>query len=238
MKTTPMLLSPAMARAWAEGRKCRTQRVIKLPDHYVNAIYWSQHGDCNDGSPTWLAENIDSGQFEPEECWDSTRIKCPYGAAGDRLQLLTTWAVPKQYDALKPTQLPRYIASADAVWTYFDSPEKPDWCGKLRPGRFMPKWLREFMPQPKILNIRAQHLQDITEDEARDEGIRQVTKDGKLMKYCVYDFGDYSSTPWQHMPRNPIDAFCNLWDSINGKKYSWKSDPWVWDIKFEGPNLN
>ena len=33
---------------------------------------------------------------------------------------------------------------------------------------------------------------------------------------------------------NPIEAFENLWDSINVKRgYGWDKNPWVWVIEFE-----
>lgn len=28
------------------------------------------------------------------------------------------------------------------------------------------------------------------------------------------------------------DAFISLWQSINGKKHQWDSNPWVWVISF------
>jgi hypothetical protein len=94
------------------------------------------------------------------------------------------------------------------------------------------------MPQPKILGIEPGRLQDISEDEAREEGIREVTKDGQVKKYCVYDLGDHSSTPWQDMPRTAVDAFRGLWDSLNAKRgYPWDANDWVWDIEFEGSEV-
>jgi hypothetical protein len=31
----------------------------------------------------------------------------------------------------------------------------------------------------------------------------------------------------------PLEWFQNLWDSINGKKYPWSSNPWAWVIEFK-----
>ena len=32
---------------------------------------------------------------------------------------------------------------------------------------------------------------------------------------------------------SPVDAFCELWDSINAKRgHSWESNPWVWILEF------
>jgi len=61
----------------------------------------------------------------------------------------------------------------------------------------------------KILAVRAERLQEITEDDAISEGIDS-------------DFQEY-----------PRLAFLELWNSIN-KDYQWESNPWlfVYDFKF------
>lgn len=30
----------------------------------------------------------------------------------------------------------------------------------------------------------------------------------------------------------PLQQFCDLWDSINGKTYPWASNPWCWVLSF------
>ena len=213
MKTTPMLLTPAMAHAWAEGRKTRTQRVIKpQPDLEHSRTYKMQL----DGRLLKWGRPV--GRHDPHNFYVDGTVLCPYGQPGDRLQLLTTWAVLRQYDKLKPTDIPIDILNAEP-WTYFDSPDKPDWCGKLRPGRFMPKWMRKLMPRPKIVSIEARRIQEITFNECLEEGIYPDScfNNGKL---------------WNDADDFTVDAFRNLWDSINSK-YPWKSNPWVWSIEFE-----
>lgn len=234
MKITDTLMSPPMARAWAEGLKTRTRRVINRLRGFGPI---TEFGPSDTRGYDW--------QFRDKRLlWNEIRNRrlfdvCPYGVPGDRLRLLTTWAVWSLYDNVKPCDLRQYMeVCRSSIWTYFDSDTKPDWCGKLRPGRFMPKWMRELMPQPKILGIEPGRLQDISEDEAREEGIREVTKDGQVKKYCVYDLGDHSSTPWQDMPRTAVDAFRGLWDSLNAKRgYPWDANDWVWDIEFEGSEV-
>lgn len=204
MKTTDLQFLPDMARAWAENRKCRTQMVIKpQPDKDVSRIILTGDlwFDCHD---------------DPFNRYDSVRGKCRYGQPGDRLRLLTTWAVHEGFDPLKPSELMwRDVGWTYETWTEFDSTPKPDWCGKKRSGRFMPGWMREEMPQPKILEIRARRIQDITEQECIEEGVIPSIV-GPSLEHLKYRAG-----------------FQTRWESINGEKYPWESNPWVFDVRFQ-----
>ena len=154
---------------------------------------------------------------------------------GDTITWLTTWSVDAEYDDLKPTELPIFLSHPD-IWSYHKGIPKPDNHGKLRPGRFMPKWMRIYMPKDTITDIRVERVQKITPAHALLEGIRKVTKDGIVKKYCVYDVPpfDMSSTPWQHMPRDPVEAYAQFWDTINPKApYRWDDNPRVLVIGWE-----
>lgn len=74
-----------------------------------------------------------------------------------------------------------------------------------------------------------ERLQDITEEQARMEGV--------LDPYHYADNDEY----WETTKRNelPCDiaAFSALWDSTikesDLNRYGWKANPWVWVIEFE-----
>lgn len=77
------------------------------------------------------------------------------------------------------------------------------------------KWHRSiFMPRVasritlEIKNIRVERLNDISEKDAWAEGIPDMGTSAKSLD------------------------FANLWDTINGKKCPWQSNPWVWVIEF------
>lgn len=76
-----------------------------------------------------------------------------------------------------------------------------------KPSIFMPRWASRITLE--ITNIKVEQLQDITEKDAKAEGCQQ------------------SAT---HSCR---EKFAGLWDSINGKKHPWASNPWVWVIEFQ-----
>jgi hypothetical protein len=221
MKTTYITFKREMARAYAEGRKRMTRRVIKWPKWIQNCDY----------SLSRIAEIINSSDYrgivKMGYC-DGVehQYRCPYGAPGDQIILGTTWAVPKIYDDMKPTELSHGYGFGPQfkpiqIWSYFDSDEKPEEFGKLRPGRFLLGFLRDRMPRETLKIIRAERVQDITDEEAILEGIFETPRDPGFDCWSTHGMREYYPTPRA--------AFKALWDSINaGRGYSWDSNPWVW----------
>lgn len=94
-------------------------------------------------------------------------------------------------------------------------------------------WVREKMFQFKkdtrlwleIAGVRVERLQEISEADALAEGVEH-RKPGP-----AFSAGEVQGTA--HVCyANPQTAFAALWDSINGKKYPWASNPFVWAITF------
>jgi hypothetical protein len=135
---------------------------------------------------------------------------CPYGRPGDLLVLKSTWAAPKEYDRIKPSKLRRDVR----VWTLFDGELKPEWCGRSRPARFIPKWLYPRFPKARLTEVRVQRVQEIATIDILCEGA--PTEPG----WYVED-----AQRW----------FSSLWDEINGLRpgCSWEGNPWVWALSFE-----
>jgi hypothetical protein len=78
---------------------------------------------------------------------------------------------------------------------------------KWRPSIFMPRAYSRI--DLEVTEIRVQRVQEITEEDAYAEGI----SGGDSM-------GD------------PVGEYAKLWDSINGKRAPWASNPWVWALTF------
>jgi hypothetical protein len=224
MKTIYITFKREMARAYAEGQKKMTRRVLKVI---------KQGGKMGHPEPPWQVEEDgklyyqdEYGDYHPAEDF------CPYGQPGDQLILGTTWATLKKYDNRKPSDLPAeemqpstpgFVIRWDPIpiWSYFNSDEKPEGFGKLRPGRFLPGFLRGRMPRETLKIVRAERVQDITNDEAILEGIFETSMELEFDCWSTYGMREYCPTP--------RDAFRALWDSINaGRGYSWDSNPWVW----------
>lgn len=150
------------------------------------------------------------------------RLPCPYGQPGDRIVMLTTWATEKQYDGTKPARLPDNAR----IWSLWDGDTKPEWCGRLRPGRFLPVRFRHLMPRSEITDVRVERVQDITEEDAKAEGL-VVNPKYLHAQLWTWDGVAGNST-------NPVYAYQLLWDSINSKRgFGWDSNPWVWAITFK-----
>ena len=195
MRERPILFNTEMVQAILDGRKIQTRRVVKLPDgNYPEAWFV---GDVIDGI----------AQFTNDQTGREVDILCPYGQTGDRLYVRETWR-PKGHNF--PTGFPyEYKATAEQDGVPVDEPWKS--------SMFMPKkaariWL-------EITDIRVERVQDITEEDAFNEGVLTSTLNHP---HYVYTF-------WE--------GFQHLWDSINAKrdngKYSWEQNPWVWVVEFK-----
>lgn len=89
----------------------------------------------------------------------------------------------------------------------------------------------DLMPhQIRILDVRAEKLQDITEEDCLREGVIKYTKDKTVYKYDLDD--GFEMFLWRDMKRTPREAFAALINKISGKG-TWESNPFVWRIEFE-----
>jgi len=159
---------------------------------------------------------------------------CDY-VVGERRCLLTTWAVSRDCDHLKPTELPPAIERPGAIWHAGLSTPKPKLAGELRSGRFLPNSLRHLMPVFEIVGVKAERVQDITDSAAKSEGVTI----GQKRAPSTYPPRRISDIPM--IAETPREAFERLWDSINadrkdenGKRlpYAWADNPWVWIVSF------
>jgi hypothetical protein len=277
MKETPILMSAEMIKATLEGKKSVTRRTYGLEKVNANPDEWEYRGIL-DSSPQWhIFKHIPT-----ETCLN---VKCPYGQAGDLLWFKETWTI----DAYTYKEEAWVIYKASDLNVKLEVPWN-DWLethtkyggsnvsDKWRSGRFMPKWACRI--KREIKSIRAERLQDITEDDAKLEGVNGYLL-SKLSGGNDYRaFREYHHEAWPlvdhadmdeivrfiapnlgyaaFQSRNPkcksgslnIPAkdvfnyigsiepnhkrvFEILWDSMNGKKYPWSSNCWVWPIEFE-----
>lgn len=96
---------------------------------------------------------------------------------------------------------------------------------KWRPSIFMPRWASRITLE--VTGVRVERLQDITESDAIAEG----SGPGYILAYpTIFHKG---LEGYKETPENYREGYHRLWDSINGKKYPWESNPWVWVIEFK-----
>jgi hypothetical protein len=178
-----------MVRAILEGRKTMTRRVVKK---------------------------------QPVSGFDETfyrngMIKCPHGTPGDCLWVRETWAKALWSDSCLP--LERYLPGSKYQGALYAATPHPDYHNKglWKPSIFMPRWASRITLE--IGCIRVERLQEITEEDAKAEGISE----GPALFY---------KGPTKVWP-NRREAFRDLWDTLNAKRgYGWGVNPWVWVISF------
>lgn len=139
---------------------------------------------------------------------------------GDELWVRETWCERNAY--MYEDNTSGYLYKADN----FDEMDV-----KWRPSIFMPKEAsRIFL---KITDVRVEHLQDITNADAKSEGAEfwNLASDCKKESEFVTEyFGEYC----HEEKRDYRKGFQILWDSINKKRgYSWDTNPIVLVYSFE-----
>lgn len=132
----------------------------------------------------------------------------PYATAGQRLWVRETWA-PGVYRA-------DVLLSAQS----FVPPG-----GRWRSPIFMPRAFSRI--DLEAVSVRAERLQEITEEDAEREGVRRFHD----------QFPNFSRA--QTLTSGEVAAvsqfrsgYAVAWDELNADKATWKSNPWVWRIEF------
>ncbi len=233
-----------MVNAILKGSKTQTRRVIDL--QIDNGFYSLIR--CENGGLT-----IDYNQGG-----DNSKIKCPYGQAGDLLWVRETWAryYYADQDGITHYDQEMIFYKADGYPDLrivdADGFEEEDQTLKWKPSIHMPRKVsRLFL---KNEGVRVERLLDISDNDALAEGVEPV-------ELGYRDYGSDTLDGWVF----PRASFRSLWQSINGepkpvyknKKIdsyvvypwgdeeaahfgnSWKGkplsvypNPWVWVVQF------
>ena len=232
-----------LVRATLEGRKTQTRRLVKCGCNHLheggNPVKlfgdWSlsvaphqydgvEHLYGWRGKRPKIGDWIETVQTDVDDCFTSF-VPCPLGRAGDRLWVRETFAIvhgcrdPETGyidDWMVPRDIPKdnsggFWAALHRANDRFEESQE-DRGFSWRPAIHMPRWAcRLVLP---LVSVRVERVQDITEEDARAEGIRR-TENGWTDGATGYDV------------TNARAAFQELWASIYGQE-SWDANPWVW----------
>lgn len=222
VKERPILFSGPMVRAILEGRKTQTRRVVK-PLKTSGLIRWNPV--ILNGSGGWSDEH-------------GSPIKCPYGKPGDRLYVRETWGVgtrpdPWQgcVDGVEYRADLEYLEDGDDL----ELNTEPDidyskYSGRgWRPSIHMPRAACRILLE--ITDIRAERLQDISEQDAIAEGVENFQWLDPHTEEIKPAFLNYMPTGYRSMMTAKA-SFESLWHSINGPE-SWNQNPFVWVVEFK-----
>lgn len=221
MKERPILFRAPMVRAILDGRKCQTRRVVKmLPSA------WCEKVKGNDWSPNEIGEwRYQEGMWYGLSGWNTmAEAYCPYGQPGDRLWVRESgWERPERTPKMMregADTWPRFAYATDG-WSDDDRADFKRWGFKVRPSIHMPRWASRILLE--VTAVRVERLQDISKEDAIAEGLHQ-DQAGR--------WATWSATEKHREHLNPVEAYRELWQSINGPG-SWAANPWVWVVEFK-----
>ncbi|EFH6022636.1 hypothetical protein [Escherichia coli] len=204
MKERGMIFNDEMVRAILEGRKTQTRRPVKNV-RADNCLVIRKPTKKRNGVYTHVMDAPEHGL-------------CPFGNVGDRIWVRETFnAFWLDNDVIQEIKDGVSLASelCDYKADYSDSSKPAEgWT----PSIYMPRWASRILLE--ITDVRVERLNDISEKDARSEGVRwsdgKPNKMGLATELVVY----------------AKDTFTSLWKSIYSEE-SWNANPWVWVIEFK-----
>jgi len=227
MKEIPILFSTPMVQALLDGRKTMTRRIVN-----TKRSGW----DCQTMkfALSKIIRAIDTkissvigfhAFFQANDSDHKLGTMCHYGQPGDVLWVRESFSF--WLDAIK------YKADGESVLKGF----------KYKPSIHMRKDYARIWLQ--VEEIRVEQLQDISEEDAKSEGILPaIESSSSFLYYDKYSMkllaGGAMKTEVIKGEKVRIGAsytgakssFRSLWTYINGPQ-SWDSNPWVWVVKFK-----
>ncbi|MDU7342585.1 hypothetical protein [Enterobacter sp.] len=200
-----MIFNGEMVRAILDGRKTQTRRIMKVQPS--DGFHPTHNGYDLDLNAHWYTPGVvdKNGYLQPAKkdvfgvADENEGYTCPFGAVGDRIWVRETFcAVP---DHEEPAGCSALLYAADGNGPY----------GKWTPSIHMPRWASRLTLE--ITGVRVERLRDLSEDDAKSEGITPPS--GGVLPGWEYRIN-----------------FRHLWMSIYGAD-NWEANPWVWVIEFK-----
>ena len=183
-----------MVRAILAGTKTQTRRAVKPQPQSVDEM-----------TRTTVPYN-GSGEFL------AASLRCPYGKPGDRLWVRETWVVANEHPDMRGRaergDKIAYRARMDGFGAAFDAGNV---LVRWRSPIHMPRWASRITLE--VTKVRVERLQDISEEDARAEGV-----------VLRYDASKYHGGAHR-------TEFAILWRQIHGEG-AWAWNPWVWVVEF------
>lgn len=200
MAIKPILFNSEMVRAILDRRKDATRKIVK--GFIPDDVVW--------GYTAFTPKGYISCRGTFADGYGEKFFKLPC-EPGDILYVRETW---------KKALNGYYYYEA---WQRNDIADVTKWKPSIR----MPKeaariWL-------KVTNVRVERLQEITDEQAKREGIQYDE--------CPTGFTWKQETDMHNCYTTPIGAMQALWNSTIKKSdldgYGWDANPYVWVIEFE-----
>lgn len=198
----PIIMSAESVRAILAGRKTMTRRPVK-PQRPVEYEYKHYADDLLEHCPYPIGSRL-----WVRETW------CPY--ADDMTREYCQTHDPEWGEPIKPA-----VYSAD--YEKGCPPLDVGGCEKWLSPVTMPRWASRITLE--VTGVRAERLQEITEADVDAEGFNGDFPGRAFPSVFTGDWDYYGQFS---MP----ECYGILWDSINGKRYPWDSNPWVWVVEF------
>lgn len=215
-KEHPILFSAPMVRAILSGDKTQTRRIVTSRNSTVCGYTDKHHW----GQLIW-----DERVFVDPGFGEGEYLKVPAGSDGAMYRVRCRNVIGESFwvrESFKPAWVALPGVSGPGITYRADNKaigrpeaimyEHTDYhcSAKWRPSIHMPRWASRI--NLDITNVRVERLQDISEEDARAEGVDTLPSAPAALSHRT--------------------AFAGLWKSIN-EPGSWDANPWVWCYTFE-----
>ena len=221
MKIKPILFSTPMVRAILEGRKTQTRRTVVERNSEKSTAQW-KFLNFHDANPDRFPDGKNQYLKVSHQKKDTRHRVHSKIQVGDILWVRESFRKVHHYGI--KYEFYQYKAGGTSAHCEIIDTDQILHDDKWKPSIHMPKEAcRIFL---EVTDVRAERLQDISEEDAISEGLSKVYN----KTYGESMYPDYISDRmgW-YLAKN---SFETLWKSINGKK-SWKQNPWVWVYEFK-----
>lgn len=218
IKERPIIFSGESVRAILDGTKTQTRRVVKMPR-------WLERtgGDLTNAfadKAFGVTPCLQVPCVHPDGDTSVQRLRNPWNwPEPSRLWVRETWTCHWDDDL---QDFKGYLYRADGREVYHvDGPGISPWTSPIHMPRLASRITLE------ITDVRVERLQDISEEDAKAEGVERCGYAGLTVIPAACFLGGVF----------PIECyrygFGIAWDKINGKTHPWQSNPWVWCLSFK-----